>query len=295
MVADHDRRGWIGVLDANTRNNASRLLAVGEFDAGDRAHLAAKLRAAVTAGPHTVELDLGLVTLIDTAVVDVLLATARLAAAYGRRFRVVNPIGLPARVLSILDTDRVLCPKPRDLTGLRDPGLRPGDHACALVTGHAELHATMQAFIGAGLRSGDKCLCLIDHGSPTGDTTPGQLEVRRAADVYLSSGVFHPTETIDYFDQTLGSAVNSPDGYNRVRATGDMGWALSRPAGSDQLFDYESEVNVLAPRYPQMLLCLYDIARFGTGVLPELLRTHPKIFVGGVLLDSPQYRKPRQE
>ncbi|MEV6844430.1 MEDS domain-containing protein [Actinoplanes sp. NPDC051411] len=296
MVADHERRGWIGALDGAPRDNTLRLLAVGEFDAADRADLTAKLRTAVTSGLRAVELDLGLVTLIDSAVVDILLATAQLAVAYGCRFRVVNPIGLPAQVLAILDTDRTLGPQPRHQAGLPDPGLRPGDHACALITGPAELQATVQAFIGAGLRAGDKCLCLLDHGSPTDDdTAPCQLEVRRSTDVYLSSGAFRPAEVIDYLDQTLDSAVNSPDGYDRVRAAGDMGWAVSHPAGTDRLFDYEAEVNHLAPRYPQMLLCLYDLARFGTDVLPELLRTHPKVLVGGVLLDSPQYMRPPRE
>jgi anti-anti-sigma regulatory factor len=293
MVVDHDRRGWIGALDGHTHNDALRLFAVGEFDAADRAGLAARLRTGVTAGSRAVELDLSLVSLIDAAVVEILLATARLATTYGCRFRVVDPVGLPAHVLAVLDTNRTLGPRPRHRTGLRDPGLQPGDHACALVTGPAELHATMQAFVGAGLRAGDKCLCLLDRGAPAGvDTAPAQLDVRRSIDAYLPSGTFHPAEMIDYLDQTLGSAVTAPDGYRRVRAVGDMGWALGDPPGADQLFDYESEVNRLAPRYPQMLLCLYDLARFGTGVLPELLRTHPKILVAGTLLDSPQYVPP---
>jgi anti-anti-sigma regulatory factor len=295
MVADHDRRGWIGVIDGDTHNETLRLFAVGEFDAADRAELTAKLRTGVTAGRRTVELDLGLVSFIDAAVVDVLLSTAQLAATHGCRFRVVRPVGLPAHVLAALDTDRALGLKPRCRAGLPDPGLRPGDHACALVTGPAELHATMQAFIGAGLRAGDKCLCLLGHGLPAGDdTAAGQLEVRRSTDVYLPSGAFCPGDMIDYLDETLGTAVNSPDGYRRVRAAGDMGWAVSHPPGADQLFDYESEVNRFAPRYPQMLLCLYDLARFGTDVLPELVQTHPKVLVAGVLLDNPHYVPPRQ-
>jgi anti-anti-sigma regulatory factor len=293
MAVDRDRRGWIGAVRGGSRGEGLRLIAVGEFDAADRAWLVAKLRAGVTAGHRTVDMDLSLVSFIDAAVVDVLLTTAQLATTHGCRFRVVHPVGLPAHVLDILDPEQSLGTRAGLRPELPDPGLRTGDHVCALVDGPAELRATMQAFVGAGLRLGDKCLCLLEDGSPVGDDgDPGQLEVHRSTDVYLPSGVFRPSDMLDYLDRTHGAAVEAPGGYRRVRAAGDMGWAVSRPPGADRLFEYESRVNDFAPRYPQMLLCLYDLSVFGGDVLPDLLRTHPKVLVGGRLVDSSSYGRP---
>ena len=57
-------------------------------------------------------------------------------------------------------------------------------------------------------------------------------------------------------------------------------------------FRYEAAVNAFAPRYPQAYLCLYDLALFGGGILVDLLRTHPKLLMGGLVLENPHYRPP---
>jgi hypothetical protein len=85
---------------------------------------------------------------------------------------------------------------------------------------------------------------------------------------------------------------DGPGGYHRVRVIAEMTWVLRQPAGADQLMDYESEVNRFAPRFPQVLLCLYDIAQFGGGIILDLLRTHPKVLLGGTLIDNPNFLTP---
>jgi len=169
---------------------------------------------------------------------------------------------------------------------------------CALFFGPAERDAILKAYLRAGLRAGDKCLCVVDgvepaemlsRIDPADDPEPGQFEVRRSAEVYLrAGGAFSPDQMIDYLGETIRTATHD-DGYEFVRAAGDMTWALARPVGVEQLFDYESEINRFAPLYPQMLLCMYDLERFGGAILPDLLGTHPKILLGGMILDNPHY------
>ena len=43
-----------------------------------------------------------------------------------------------------------------------------------------------------------------------------------------------------------------------------------------------------------MILCLYDISRFGGGVVVDLLKTHPKILLGGLVLENPNYMTPAE-
>jgi hypothetical protein len=42
-------------------------------------------------------------------------------------------------------------------------------------------------------------------------------------------------------------------------------------------------------RFPQAVLCLYDLAKVGGGVLLDLIKTHPRILMGGLLLENPHH------
>jgi DNA-binding CsgD family transcriptional regulator len=55
---------------------------------------------------------------------------------------------------------------------------------------------------------------------------------------------------------------------------------------------YESELNRFTDEYHQTLLCLYDLGHFaGIGVV-DLLRTHRRILLGGLVIDNPHYLSP---
>jgi hypothetical protein len=60
----------------------------------------------------------------------------------------------------------------------------------------------------------------------------------------------------------------------------------------EELIGYESELNRFLPRYPQWFMCLYDLETFGGAILVDLLRTHPKLLLGGMLLENPHYLSP---
>jgi hypothetical protein len=71
-----------------------------------------------------------------------------------------------------------------------------------------------------------------------------------------------------------------------------MPWELRKQPDRTEFFRYEAAVNQFAPRYAQAFLCLYDLERFGGGFLVDLLRTHPKLLMGGLLLENPHFRAP---
>jgi hypothetical protein len=174
-----------------------------------------------------------------------------------------------------------------------DLGLQHGDHLCALYFGPAERDLIVHDFLEAGLRAGDRCLCLVEESdSADGAAAFGdRVEVRHTSDVYLCDGGFSPEQMIDYLEATMRAAT--ADGHS-VRASGDMTWALSGPPGADRLIDYESDLNRFAPRYPQILLCMYDLDRFGGDILVGLIKTHPKLLLGGLVLDNPHYLSPEE-
>ena len=61
---------------------------------------------------------------------------------------------------------------------------------------------------------------------------------------------------------------------------------------ADEFAVYESHINRLATEYPQAVLCLYDLALVGGGMMLDLLRTHPKLLLGGLLIENPHYLTP---
>jgi hypothetical protein len=190
-----------------------------------------------------------------------------------------------------------------------DPGLArvsfcPGDHACALYFGEIERDAILAPFLRAGLDAGEKCLCLVDGMRPDevietvgdgldadGGVSSGQMEIATSMATYAPESVFDKERTIALLSQSLAGATG-PGGYHRVRAVAEMSWVLRQPAGADQLMDYESEVNRFAPGSPAVLLCLYDVAQFGGGIILDLLRTHPKVLLGATLIDNPYFLTP---
>jgi hypothetical protein len=41
-----------------------------------------------------------------------------------------------------------------------------------------------------------------------------------------------------------------------------------------------------------VILCLYDLERFGSEVLMDVLRTHPRVIVDDMVHDNPYYIEP---
>jgi hypothetical protein len=184
--------------------------------------------------------------------------------------------------------------------GVADLNLIAGDHVCAVYTGTAGRDAVLLPYLRAGLRGGDKVIAVVDSTSPSSvraalddgvdaQVSSRQLEVGTADDAYLPGGSFSTTATIGYWDELVGPAIRD-DGYRFARVVGEMSWGMR--GRRDEFLRYEAELNRFAPRYPQAILCLYDLATFGGGILTDLLRTHPKLLMNGVYLDNPQYQDP---
>jgi hypothetical protein len=177
------------------------------------------------------------------------------------------------------------------------PGLRvePGDHICALHFGPTERDQIVLPYVEAGLRDGDKCLCYVDDLEAPPDLhdviATRQLEVHRSTAVYLRGGRFPADQMIAHLTAAVDAATGG-EGYQLARIARDMTWALTAYAGIKELVEYESEINRYSPKYPQILLCLYDLERLGGTELVDLLRTHPKLLLGGMVLDNPHFLPP---
>jgi DNA-binding CsgD family transcriptional regulator len=184
-------------------------------------------------------------------------------------------------------------------------GVHPGSHFCALYSGPAERDRLLYPFLDEGLRHGDKCLCLIDDVDPArvravavGQPGPeysrrsAQLDVERASDNYLRSGEFSVEGMTSFLAESVDAALD--DDFDLLRAAGEMSWVLPGPPGWTELFRYESALNHVADEAPVILMCLYDLQKFGVGMLVEVLRTHPTVLLDSTVINNPHYVHPAE-
>lgn len=189
----------------------------------------------------------------------------------------------------------------RELLGLQ---LSPGDHICGFYRKPSERDDILIPFLAEGLRAGDKCTCVVDSCDP-GDVlgklseqlelepymSVSQLEVLDSESTYLADGGFLPDRMLQFWEAkarqvTRGSAAGF------TRNIGDMSWAHRNRPGVGELIGYESELNRIMSRFPQVNLCLYDLTRCSGELIMDVLKTHPKALLGGMVIENPYYLQP---
>jgi DNA-binding CsgD family transcriptional regulator len=181
----------------------------------------------------------------------------------------------------------------------------PGTHICALYSGPAERDRLLFPFLQEGIREGDECLCLVDDGESqavrggVGNQQRGgllhqskQFHVDRASEVYFQSARFSVGQLISFLAVRLTQAAESE--FPLLRAAGEMSRVLPHPEGVADFFAYESAVNKIVKDKPAVFMCMYDLRRFGTSMLVDVLKTHPKVLLDGMVLDNPDYLTPTE-
>lgn len=181
-----------------------------------------------------------------------------------------------------------------------------GDHICAFYRTSTGRDEILVPFLQAGLDRGDKCIAVLDQADPaellsqlkastdpdTADTDD-QLAVMNSEDTYLKGGSFSKMAMLDFWENAVGGSMKE-DKYPFARSVGEMTWALRQLPGVEDFVEYEAELNHFLLKYPQVILCLYDLDQFDGRVVVDLLRTHPKILLCGTLLDNPYYLEPHE-
>lgn len=176
-----------------------------------------------------------------------------------------------------------------------------GHHLCQLYETEEEYKSVTTAFIHQGLRNNEKVIYAIDaHPCETilkylraagiDVDTPlqsGQLSLITSRSAYTPHGAFDPDATLGLLKALLGHA--RAEGYQGVRALGEMSWVFQGLSGSERLLEYEARLNELFTGDSFTTLCQYDRRRFGPATLLGALRTHPLAIVGTNIYDNFYY------
>ena len=118
----------------------------------------------------------------------------------------------------------------------------------------------------------------------------GQLELASCYDLYLQNGRFDKDRMLGMVDAAI--AAGKAAGYPRSRIMGNMGWVFEDHPGSDQLIEYEVEVNAVLQRTQQPAVCVYDVHQLTGSMMVDLLRAHPLTLIGGIVHENPFFTPP---
>jgi hypothetical protein len=179
-------------------------------------------------------------------------------------------------------------------------------HICAFFNSLDEQHRVLRSFFKDGIDRGEKAFHLVgpnlreEHLKGLAEAginvqqamDSGQLEVRLWQDTYLCGERFDQDAMLALVEGQLQSGT--AEGYPLTRFLGHMEWALLDKPGVGDLLEYETRLNYLIPKYDDIVICAYDLSKFGASMVMDVLRTHPVVIVGGILQENPFFIPPDQ-
>ena len=174
-------------------------------------------------------------------------------------------------------------------------------HMCLIYKSEEERRSLIEKFISAAFQDNDRVeyfydewsakeirQCLSKYNIDTEKAeASGQIRFRQTAKAYHPVGIFKP----ESMWQTLCDCYDGGicDGFDGVRLSGEMTWALKGVPGSDKLIEYESGINNLIESHPMTVICQYDANRFDGATLMDVLRVHPYMIAQGRIVSNPYY------
>jgi DcmR-like sensory protein len=183
--------------------------------------------------------------------------------------------------------------------------LKHARHVCAFFNSREEQNRVLMPFLKEGVDRGEKVLRIMDvhlhddylsayrEGGIDVEAAGqnGQLEVQHWDDTYLKDGYFDGERMLRLLEAGL---TENREKYGLTRAVGNMEWALEPAPGVTDIVEYETKLNLILGKYPDPLVCVYDLNRHSASVVMDILRTHPMVIVGGVLQENPLYVPPEE-
>jgi len=184
--------------------------------------------------------------------------------------------------------------------------LDEGMHICTFFRSSAEKYRVLMPFICEGMEQGDRALHIVNPSLRSEHTqriaeagidaaraeVEGQLEIMGWDEAYLRGGSFNHNAMLTLLPALLNAGRTR--GFSITRFIADMAWALNEPGALDGMLDYECRVNLALPKAGDIVICSYDLDKFGASIVIDALRTHPIVLIGGIVQRNPFYVRPEE-
>jgi hypothetical protein len=189
---------------------------------------------------------------------------------------------------------------------VRLPGVAAGrfGHVCAFFHNREEEYRVLLPLAKEGFERGEKVFHIVDPEhlpermrrleevgiSPAAARRPGQVEVRAWEEWPLRGGRLDQEAMLAVLSEVLTGG--KADGFGLTRFWSNMEWALVDGLGVQTLVEFEARVNHILPKNDDLVVCAYDLTKFGASVMMDVLRTHPLVIIGGFLQENPFFVPP---
>ncbi len=185
--------------------------------------------------------------------------------------------------------------------------LKPHDHLCLLYEDRDVWAETVVYYIHEGLKQNQKCFYVVDENTAqeirdifsdkdldiSEYERSGQFVIANERDTYTKDGYFDPDSMIKLLISETEKALE--EGYEALRVTGEMAWALHGIKGSEKLLEYEAKLNRdLFPDYPCIAICQYDMRRFDPEIIKGVILTHPLVIKDRKIYRNFYYIQPKE-
>ncbi|HYG70085.1 MAG TPA: MEDS domain-containing protein [Anaeromyxobacteraceae bacterium] len=157
-------------------------------------------------------------------------------------------------------------------------------------SGRDELWRLFRPYLVPALRRGAPVLYVHEDGArrdvlgrvaaegidPAALVERGVLRLRVPSEAYLRTGAFSPDAMIDYMEAAILDFRAL--GHRAPLISGEMTWFLSGAPGVDGMIAYESRLNDLLRRHPEVtIVCHYDVDRLPGRITLGAVCTHPHV------------------
>jgi hypothetical protein len=184
--------------------------------------------------------------------------------------------------------------------------LEQGMHICSFFRSSAEKYRVLMPFIREGMEQGDMAFHVVnpalrkEHTQRIAEAgidaaqaeVDGQLKIIGWDEAHLRGGSFNQSAMLALLPALLNDGRTR--GFPITRFIADMAWVLNDPDALDRMLEYECRANLVLPKAGDIVICAYDLDKFGAGVVIDALRTHPIVLVGGIVQRNPFYVPPEE-
>jgi hypothetical protein len=184
--------------------------------------------------------------------------------------------------------------------------LREHRHVCAFFNSAAEEYDTLLPFICDGINSGQRAFHVLpaqhreDHldwlrnaGIDVEKAMKShQLEVALPEDTYLKTGRFDKDAMLILIQEALknGTAL----GFPLTRMIAHAETAVNDWKSGNEWVEYEMRLNSVLPNYDDPVICTFDANLLTAPHAVDILRTHPMLIIGGVLVENSFFTRPHE-
>lgn len=183
--------------------------------------------------------------------------------------------------------------------------LRQDRHVCAFFNSAAEEYRTLLPFICEGLTCGERAYHVLpdhhkeDHLQRLRDAgidvaqvlKSRQLEIALPEDTYLRSGRFNKDAMLVLIQDALKAGASL--GFPLTRMIAHAEAAVDDWKSSNEWVEYEMRLNSVLPNYDDPVICTFDANLLTVPHAIDIIRTHPMVIIGGVLVENSFFTHPQ--